>query len=313
MGGAVKSWNILVLACLSVLGSLAVAQARTWTDSTGRYTLDAKLVTFNERSVVLQRDDHELVAIPLDKLSEKDRMFLKSKEAGDAAREVAGKMQTWTLRDGTKLVGRIVDYATRDVTLQRRRGRIYVNDRVLENLPEFYHQLIPKLVAQRENLQRSDRASLEAWLVRQRGEPRTFHLVGVILETENGDEFGVPFDLFTHDDLKVLKPGWEKWLAAHGRNDFREQEDRAFLLQSLAAARHNDRQVQHQIAMMQLKLQAVQAGLTSLWEVTLYPAAGGAGSPIWVVVPGRNSRDATEAALHSNPGFVAGPVRRVSG
>jgi hypothetical protein len=30
-------------------------------------------------------------------------------------------------------------------------------------------------------------------------------------------------------------------------------------------------------------------------------------------MPGRNSRQATEAALAKNPGYVAGPVRRVSG
>ena len=197
-------------------------EARVWTDATGRYTLDAKLVTFNDKSIVLQREDHELVAIPIEKLSDKDREFLKSKAAGDAAREVAEGMQTWTLRDGTKLVGRIVDYATRDVTLQRRRGRIYVNDRVFDNLPEFYQQLVPKFVALSENLQRADRRSLEAWLVRQRGEPRTFHPDGIVLETENGDEYDVPFALFSNDDLKVLKPGWQKWLAAHGEKDVPE-------------------------------------------------------------------------------------------
>ncbi len=206
-----------------------------------------------------------------------------------------------------------MDYAARDVTLQRRRGRIYVNDRVLDNLPEFYQQLIPKFVAQSENLQRSDRASLEAWLVRQRGEPRTFHLDGVVLETENGDEYGVPFALLSEADLNVLKPGWKKWLAAHGSNDSSAEEERAFLLRSLAAARFKDQQVQHEIAMVQLQLQAVQAGLTSLWEVTLYPAPGQGGPPLWVVVPGRDSRQATDAALQRNPGYVAGPVRRVAG
>ena len=60
-------------------------------------------------------------------------------------------------------------------------------------------------------------------------------------------------------------------------------------------------------------MQAVQAGLTSLWEVTLFPAGGRGGPPLWVVVPGRDSRQATAAALQQNPGFVAGPVRRVAG
>jgi hypothetical protein len=113
--------------------------------------------------------------------------------------------------------------------------------------------------------------------------------------------------------LKVLKPGWEKWLAAHRSNDSSAQEDRAFLLQSLAAARFRDQQVQREIATLQLKLQAVQAGLTSLWEVTLYPAQGQGGPPLWVVMPGRDSRQATDAALQQNPGYVVGPVRRVAG
>ena len=63
----------------------------------------------------------------------------------------------------------------------------------------------------------------------------------------------------------------------------------------------------------QLKLQAVQARLTSLWEVTLYPVPGQGGPPLWVVVPGRDSRQTTDAALQQNPGYVAGPVRRVAG
>jgi hypothetical protein len=308
-----KSLCLLIVTCLTFAATSAAADARVWTDSTGKYTLDASLVTFNDRSVVLQREDREMVAIPLENLSEKDREYLKSKEAGGTSESALGALQTWTLRDGTKLVGRIVDYAQRDVTLQRRRGRIYVNDRPLENLPEFYQLLLPKIVAQVENLQRSDRGTLEAWLVRQRGGPRTIHLEGVVLETENGDEYGVPFVLFSDDDLKLLKPGWNEWLAARSSNDYGGQDSHSFLLRSLAAARQKDRRVQREIAMMQLQLQAVQAGLTSLWEVTLYPAAGQGGPPLWVVVPGRDSRQASEAALQQNPGYVIGPVRRVAG
>lgn len=308
-----KLRRIVLVACLSAICCSAVVEARIWTDTTGRYTLDAKLVTFNEKSVVLRRDDHELVAIPVEELSEKDREFLTTKEAVDAARAAADGMQTWTLRDGAKLVGRIVDYVQRDLTLQRRRGRVYVNDRVLDNVPEFYQQLISKVVAKFENLQRADRRSLDAWLVRQRGEPRTFHLEGVVLETDNGDEYPVPFVLFSEEDLRVLKPGWNEWLSAHNNKDLKREDDSAFLLRSLAAAHYRDRLVQREIAKMQLKLQTVQAGITSVWEVTLYPATARRGPPLWVVVPGRNSREATATALGKNPGYVAGPVRRVSG
>jgi hypothetical protein len=169
------------------------------------------------------------------------------------------------------------------------------------------------MVAKLENLQRSDRASLEAWLVRQRGEPRTLHIQGVVLEAENGDEYPVPFFFFSDEDLNVLKPGWDEWRKAHIGDNYDAQEDHGFLLRSLASARHRDQLVKRDIAMMQLKMQAVQAGVTSLWEVTLYPAAGQNRRPQWVVVPGRNSRDATNIALKRNPGYIAGPVRRVAG
>jgi hypothetical protein len=303
---AVAAWAAVVIIPLT-------AEARVWTDASGQYTLDAELVTFNDRTVILQRPDHEMVAIPIEKLSEADREFLKSDEASNLARKGDKPLQTWTLVDGTKLVGRIVEFTQRDMTLQRRRGRIYVNDRVFENLPEFYQKLIPQIVAQSERLQRADRASLEAWLVRQRGQPRTIHLEGVVLEAENGDEYGVPFSMFSDEDVKLLKPRWSDWQTAAGKKDYQQQEDHAFLLRSLAAARQRDQLVKREIAQLQLGLQAVQAGVTSLWEVTLYPAPGRNGRPLWVVMLGRNSRQATEAALQRNPGYVAGPVRRVGG
>jgi hypothetical protein len=305
--------SLSVITWVAVVFLAISCEARVWTDATGQYTVDADLVTFNDRTVVLQRPDHEMVAIPIETLSAVDREFLKSDEARGQAQKTEQPLQTWTLVDGTKLVGRIVEYAERDMTLQRRRGRIYVNDRVFDNLPEFYQKLIPQIVAQAERLQRADRRSLEAWLVRQRGEPRTVPLAGVVVETENGDEYSVPFSMFSEEDLKLLKPRWADWQAAASNKNYRQLEDHAFLLRSLAAARHRDQQVKREIAQLQLGLQAVQAGVTSLWEVTLYPAAGRGGQPLWVVVPGRNSRQATEAALRRNPGYIAGPVRRVGG
>jgi hypothetical protein len=238
---------------------------------------------------------------------------LKSKEGAAAAARSIDAAQTWKLKDGLTVVGRVVDYTRRDMTLQRRRGRIYVNDRQFDNLPDFYQQLIPKIVAELEKLQNADRRALEDWVVQQRGRPRTFRLDGVVLETQSGDEYAVPFFLFSDDDQQVLKSGWDQWLAAQGRDEYDKMEDTAFLLRSLAAARHHDAMVKREIALMQLQLQKVEAGLTSLWEVTLYPVAGQRRPPRWVVVPGRDSRQATVTALAQHTGYVAGPVRRVSG
>src|SRR5215211_5222173 len=88
-----------------------IASARVWTDSTGKYSIEANLIAFNDLTVVLQRPDHQLGQVPIDKLSQADRDYLKSKEASEAARKVFGTSQIWTLRSGEKLVGRVVGFA----------------------------------------------------------------------------------------------------------------------------------------------------------------------------------------------------------
>ena len=108
--------------------------ARQWTDSTGKFSVEAELVSLNADTVVLQKANHEVIAIPLDKLSAKDREYLKSKEVTDAQEQQSKQYHTWTLVGGRQVVGRVVDYGRKDVTIQRRRGRIYINDRHFENL-----------------------------------------------------------------------------------------------------------------------------------------------------------------------------------
>lgn len=296
-----------LLVLFSAATAISPAVARTWSDSTGKYTVDADLIAFNERHVVLQKADHQLISVPLEKLSASDREFLQTEEANAAMTAATGADQTWTLANGLQVVGRVVDYARRDVMLQRRRGNIYVNDRRFDNLPEIYQKMIPFIVAHFDRLNQPDREGLTAWLVRQRGEPRTFTVEGVVLELENGDEYGVPFFFFSDEDQQLLKPGWEEWLAAH--DSVADQSDSALRLQSLAAAHQRDTEVNQQIARTQLLLQAVQAGVTSIWEVMLYPPRG---MPQSVVVYGRNSRDAANAALREFPGARIGPIRRVS-
>jgi hypothetical protein len=309
-----------MLKCCSILGlSIVVAglagriDARLWSDSTGKYTLEAELIAFDEKMVILQRADHELGAVAIDKLSEEDRSYLRSKEAGEKTSQTIGKLQNWTLKNGLKVPGKIVDFARKEVAFQRKRAKIYVNDRVFENLPEVYQKMVPNIIAHFEPISPLDKRGVETWLIRHKGGPVTYTLEGVILELENGDEYGVPFFFFADEDLAVLQPGWDKWVAAHkSEEESQMREQQTFMLQATAAARHQDAQVDRQIAMMQLNLQAVQAGLTSLWEVTLYPGRPGMGPPLWVVMPGRNSGQATAAALSANPDYVAGPVRRVS-
>lgn len=295
---------------LSLFGGLVAA--RPWTDKSGEYELEADLISFDDEFVILRRADKELAALEIAQLSDEDRKFLESQEAKDAKAKSFAASQEWTLRNGQTVKGKVVDFADRDVTIDRRRGRIFVNDRLMNNLPEFYRNLIPQIVAQEKKLSLADGRALRRWLIEQGDQPQVFHVQGVVIEDEKGDEFAVPFFLFSDADLKLLQPGWDEWLAAHGKRDYESEDDQGFFLRSLAAARQQDLELQREIALMQLTMQTIQAGVTSLWEVTLYPAVGQGGPPLWVVVTGRDSNQATIAAMEQNPGYVAGPVRRVS-
>ncbi|MEQ8847795.1 SHD1 domain-containing protein [Botrimarina sp.] len=303
--------TLLRLTAVALAAAPGAAPARTWTDASGRYTIEADLVAFDDDQVILQRDaDGELGSLRLEDLSEADRKYVESDEAGAKSSQLIDAPQVWTLRSGLKAPGRLVDYTRREVTVARRRGRVYVNDRPLESLPKLYQQIVPRIVGNYEENRVDSAVSLERWLVSRRGQPQSYTVDGVVMELADGAEYAVPFFLFSDEDLELLRPGWEAWLAAAGEHDL--QEDRSFELQSLAAAFQQDAQQRQQIARLQLMMQAVDAGATSLWEVTLYPAAGTSGAPLWKVVPGRDSRMAAQAALASSPGFTVGPVRRVS-
>lgn len=295
------------------------ADARTWKDVTGTYTIDADLIGFDGETAILQRKSGELAAFPINKLSPADRDFLKSKAALETHDKNLGALQTWTTVKGLKLIGRIVDYSQREVTLQRRRGKLYVNDQLFGNLPEVYQKIVMGVVEHFEKFPVANRADLDRWILGLQGQPKTYKLDGVILEFENGDEYAIPFFLFTEKDRKLLAGGFGAWLKDNGLEgaegdlpEYHEPDEHELRLQSLAAAYQQNEQINQQIAMMNLNLNAIQAGLTSAWEVTLYPVAGNPFPPRWVITMGRNSEVATQLALQQNPGFVAGPVRRVS-
>ncbi len=294
-------------------------KARTWTDSTGNYSFEADLVGQSDEMVVLQRRNKErdLVAMPIDKLSKEDQEYLTTKEATESVRRSADGQQTWTMRSGLKVIGRVVEYGRRDITIQRKRGKTYVNDRLLSNFPDLQQKMLPKIVAHFEGTDIEDEKDLDAWIVKQKGVPRTFTVEGVMLELENGDVYGVPFFFFSPDDVRVLEPGWQRWLAADKRREQKEnvakEKDREeLMLRAAAQAYQRDRQMNQQVKMMELELLATAAGATNLWEVQLHPQRGTAGYPRTVVVPGKNSNDAKQVAMQRFSGYVAGSVAQAN-
>ena len=117
--------------------SPVMADSREWVDSTGLYSVKATLIAYDTASVILKVDQkanpksHDLVVIPIDKLSKQDQEFLSSKEALQTQGEMQNT-QTWTMKNGMTVIGRVVDYVRKNVTIQRRRGKVYVNDQLLK-------------------------------------------------------------------------------------------------------------------------------------------------------------------------------------
>ena len=312
---------------LAIFGSLALislafkspVEARQWRDQTGVYSIEADLIGFDDQTVILQRANKELGACEIDKLCEADREFLKSKQALEIHDSNLQKVQSWKLVNGLHMIGKIADYAKRDLTIQRRRGKVYVNDKSFTSLPPVYQKMLLAIVSEEEQQKIEAESDLNAWVLTLKGEPKEYHLEGVVMELENGDEHSIPFFMFVDQDRELLQGGFDEWLAHHGdvmEDDevpqFTQPNEHQIMLQTLAATYHQDQQVNQQIALMNLQLQQVQAGITSPWEVTLYPGPGNRNPPRWVVVYARDSQIATNLAIQQNPGFVVGPIRRLN-
>lgn len=292
------------------IGFLTPTSAREWTDASGKYSFEAELVAYNETDLVLEKADKTLVAVDVEQLSKADQEYVTSKEAALAVDKKGAKQQVWKMQSGLEVIGDVIDYVQKSVTFSMTRGKIYVNDQLFDNLTGIQQKVVPAVAAHFTGRPITDRAGLFDWLKRRKGEPETFTVDGVQMEMENGDLYAVPFFLFSDEALKVLKPGWDEWAAKNAT--FEQQQESELRLQTQAADFHDNQAETNQLLKMQLQMQAYGAGLFSLWEVMLYPNAGTGGWPLYVVVPGRDSRQAGFNALEKNPGYSLGPIARVN-
>jgi hypothetical protein len=295
---------------LAIVGSASPSIARLWRDATGQFTLEAEFVDATDDHAVLKRPDGTLVALERAELSVDDRRFLETHlNTGKQAK--APRLQTWTLEQGLgPITGRIVGYGRSEFVLERRRGRIFINNRVFGNLPPSYQRILLEVVSRADQVDLATPAALTSWIARHDGGPRYYTFDGVRIEFPDGDEYGIPFELFSTVDQKALRPGWERWLAA--REEARKRRLADSLLEAQARALQEDRSADRRIAEMQLLLRAVEAGVVSLWEVTLHPKSAERAWPIFVVVPARDSAQAAAAAAERNPSYVVGPIRRLN-
>ena len=71
-------WPVIavVIAIVAVAGP-AVAEVRTWTDSTGEHQVEAEFLSYNDGKARLRRTDGKEISIAIDRLSSADRAYLR--------------------------------------------------------------------------------------------------------------------------------------------------------------------------------------------------------------------------------------------
>jgi len=67
----------LAILIMLVLFAAASVSARTWTDTTGKYSIDGEFIKLADGTVSIRQDDGKLIRIPLEKLSDSDQEFVR--------------------------------------------------------------------------------------------------------------------------------------------------------------------------------------------------------------------------------------------
>lgn len=286
------------------------ALGRIWSSENGHYKMEAELISFSKEAAVLKRPTGELVAVVVKELSKEDQEYLNSKETQEKASKSASELQTWTTANGMKVRGRVLAFGKKNLVVQRKLGKVHIGDTMFSELDGLHQKVILKILSELEKTEIEDERQLVEWAKSLGGQPKTYPLEGVLLKLESGDEIGVPFFLFSEDDLAILQPGWELWLSKHESEE--EQAHESFLVRSAAMAYQQDRAAKQEIEMLKLNMLGAAVGVTAIWKVGLRPANGGYGRPMSIMVSAQNSTQAAAMALQRNPGYAVLGVSRVS-
>jgi len=70
---------------ITLLAGTSWGVERTWTDTTGKFSVTAELVEVRGDKVVLRREDGKQITVPLAKLSAEDQQFLTQRKEGDSS------------------------------------------------------------------------------------------------------------------------------------------------------------------------------------------------------------------------------------
>lgn len=303
----------VIIAVFTATFVSTAAMGRQWTDVSGQYRVEAEIVAVSEHTVVLKKKDGSVIAVPTDQLSQNDQEYLAQQRSDTPAIPTPDPVTPyykWALLDGFKLNARVLSYGQDTITLQDRNNQILVNDQNLGELDSTHRGLILRLAEKYIGRKFATPAELQSWLAQQNSQPHSMAVQGVLMQLESGAKIPLPFDFFGDAERAFLAAGSGQYFSEETSTDYRSRED--FLLRTAADMYQQDRMVARRIQLMQLNLQAVNAGLTHVWEVALLPGPGIYAHPIVAVVSAPNSEAAAVIAMRNNPGYVADAVAKAS-
>jgi hypothetical protein len=209
-----------------------------------------------------------------------------------------------------KVRGRVLAFGRRELVVQRKFGFVNIDGKKFSALDPLHQRLTLKVLSELEKTKFETERELEEWAKSLGAAPKSYMLEGVMMQLESGDEIGVPFFMFSKEDLAVLQPGWEVWLERKESEEAQEKE--SFLMRAQAMAYQQDRAASRQIEMMKLDLLAAATGIVEIWQIALEPRPGVYGRPITIMVPAMGSGVASQIALQRYPGYMIGGIRRAS-
>ncbi|MDV6030579.1 MAG: trypsin-like serine protease [Phycisphaera sp. RhM] len=100
----VTIWLAFSVVMASPTWAQNLSQRRTWTDVSGRYSVDAQMVDFDDTAVKLDAGKRTVV-LPRNKLSVADRDYLEAcdiiRQSAIQARQIASQLETGNLRDAS--------------------------------------------------------------------------------------------------------------------------------------------------------------------------------------------------------------------
>ena len=96
---------LIFTAALLVRGPV---QARTWTDSTGKFSIDADLIAADERRAVLEVAKNRLISVDVERLSTADQEYLRAQLKPDERNPSIEVEQIWPTRRGLKMRAKVV-------------------------------------------------------------------------------------------------------------------------------------------------------------------------------------------------------------